>query len=356
MTVQEVLSWVRPHIHQLIPYTSARSEYKEKKGILLDANENALGAPVEIPSVNRYPDPLQESLKNKLAELKKVSPAQLFLGNGSDEAIDLLLRIFCTPGMHEVVILPPTYGMYEVLARIHDVAVKKIPLDDTYQPRVESIFSQVTSHTRMIFFCSPNNPTGNLIHPYLIEQVLQRFSGIVVVDEAYIDYARAPSWIHQISTYAHLIVLQTLSKAWGLAGARLGMAFARPEIITLLNKVKMPYNISLLTQKVVLQALEHPEFLYHTVQKTLVEKEKLAENLIKLPIVRKVYPSDANFLLVKMDQAHAMYHKLLEKKIVVRNRSQVEKCEDCLRITVGTPAENAALLEAIQEIIKEKCR
>jgi len=350
MTIEEVLQLVRPNIRKLVPYSSARDEYQGKEGIFLDANENAFGSPIQ-PNYHRYPDPLQKEVKRKIAAFKKISIEQIFLGNGSDESIDVLLRTFCTPGKDEIMILPPTYGMYEVAARIHDVEIKKVLLDDNYQPVVKNILQQITSHTRIIFFCSPNNPTGNLMHPAAIEEVLKQFHGIVVVDEAYIDYAKAPSWTQQLQNYPHLVVLQTFSKAWGLAGIRAGMTFAHPEIIALMNKVKMPYNLNIVTQQLLLEALKNPSFISNIIVQTRNEKEKLMEELQKLSIVKKIYPSDANFILVKMENADEIYKKLTEKKVIVRNRSKVEKCEGCLRITIGTPDENTALMTALSEMI-----
>lgn len=354
MSIEEVLDLVRPNIRDLLPYSSARDEYKGNEGVFLDANENGFGSPVK-PLVNRYPDPLQHEVKKQLAVIKNVSTNQIFLGNGSDESIDILLRTFCTPRRDEVIILPPTYGMYEVAAHIHDVEIKKVLLDDNFQPIVENILQQITLQTRIIFFCSPNNPTGNLMYPSAIEEVLKQFRGIVVVDEAYIDYAQKPSWLQQLNNYPNLVVLQTLSKAWGLAGIRVGMTFAHPRIIAVMNKVKMPYNISSVTQELVLKSLKNKQFIQNTIEQTRNEKDKLIEKLQKLSAVKKIYPSDANFILVKMENADEIYKKLTEKKIIVRNRSKVEKCEECLRITIGTPDENLALLEALSEIIAIPC-
>ncbi len=350
MTIEKVLQLARPNIRQLVPYSSARDEYQGKEGIFLDANENAFGSPIQ-PNYHRYPDPLQKEVKRKIAAFKKISIEQIFLGNGSDESIDVLLRTFCTPGKDEIIILPPTYGMYEVAARIHDVEIKKVLLDDNYQPIVKNILQQITSQTRIIFFCSPNNPTGSIIYPSAIEEVLNQFEGIVVVDEAYIDYAKTPSWIQQLQNYPNLVVLQTFSKAWGLAGIRAGMTFAHPEIIAVMNKVKMPYNMSTVTQQLLLEALKNQSFISNIIVQTRDEKEKLIEKLQKLSIVKKIYPSDANFILVKMENANEIYKRLTEKKVIVRNRSKVEKCEGCLRITIGTPDENAALMIALSEII-----
>lgn len=349
MKIEEVLTLVRPNIKQLTPYSSARDEYKGEEGIFLDANENAYGSPIE-PWVNRYPDPLQVQVKEKLASIKKISPANIFLGNGSDESIDVLLRSFCTPGKDEIIILPPTYGMYEVAAKIHDLQVKKVLLDDAFQPDVTEILKQITSQTRMIFFCSPNNPTGNLMDAERIKIVLEQFQGIVVIDEAYVDYANASSWIHELKNYPHLVVLQTFSKAWGLAGIRAGMAFTDPQIIAVMNKVKMPYNVSSITQKHLLEAMDNQAFVEFTIEQTLQEKKHLIQGLQQLKSVKTIYPSDANFLLVQIEQANEVYQQLIEMKIIVRNRSRVEKCNDCLRITIGTSEENKALLEALSLI------
>ncbi|MCX7743611.1 MAG: histidinol-phosphate transaminase [Flavobacteriales bacterium] len=350
MKIEDVLELVRPNIKQLTPYSSARDEYKGEVGIFLDANENSFGSPID-PCVNRYPDPLQTQVKKKLASIKNIYPDQIFLGNGSDESIDVLLRTFCKPGQDEVIILPPTYGMYEVAAKIHELQVKKILLDDTFQPDVTEILNQFNSNTRMIFFCSPNNPTGNLMDYDRIKIVLEKFKGIVVVDEAYIDYAKSSSWIQELKNYPHLVVLQTFSKAWGLAGIRAGMAFAHPQIITILNKVKMPYNVSSITQKYLLEAMNNQAFVEFAIQQTIQEKTHLIQRLQQFKSVKTIYPSDANFLLVKMNQADEVYQQLIEKKIIIRNRSRVEKCNNCLRITIGKPHENKALLEALSQII-----
>ncbi len=349
MKIEEVLALVRPNINQLTPYSSARDEYKGETGIFLDANENAYGSPIE-PWMNRYPDPLQVQVKEKLSSIKKISSEHIFLSNGSDESIDVLLRTFCNPGKDEVIILPPTYGMYEVAGRIHDLQVKKVLLDDAFQPDVTEILNQITSKTRMIFFCSPNNPTGNLMDAKRIKKILEEFNGIVVIDEAYVDYANTFSWIQELKKYPHLVVLQTFSKAWGLAGIRAGMTFAHPQIIAVMNKVKMPYNVNSITQERLLQAMDNQAFVESAIQQTIREKKIMIQELKQLKSVKTIYPSDANFLLVQIDQANVVYQQLIEKKIIVRNRSRVEKCNDCLRITIGTPKENKTLLETLSKI------
>ncbi|GAB4447924.1 MAG: histidinol-phosphate transaminase [Bacteroidia bacterium] len=349
ISIEEILNLIRPNIINLKPYSSARDEYKGSEGIFLDANENAFGSPINY-NINRYPDPLHSRVRQKLAKIKKVHPEQIFLGNGSDESIDIILRIFCKPGRDEIIILPPTYGMYEVAANVNDIRVKKVFLDDDFQPVTKDILENISSNTRVVFFCSPNNPTGNLINTEIIEEVLNNFHGIVIVDEAYIDYANTPSWIYKLNQFPNLIVLQTFSKAWGMAGLRAGMAFAHPDIIAVMNRVKLPYNINIITQNLILEALENQNFLKNTISETLKERMKLVEELKRLKIVLRIYPSDANFILVKVHDADKVYNYLVEKKVIVRNRSKLEKCEGCLRITIGKPNENAALISVLSNI------
>ncbi|EPR70173.1 histidinol-phosphate transaminase [Cyclobacterium qasimii] len=342
---------LRPHIASLKPYSSARDEYTGKEGIFLDANENALGSVSEQP-FNRYPDPYQSKLKEKLGAIKQVPPSNIFLGNGSDEAIDLLFRAFCRPGIDNVIIMPPTYGMYEVSAGINDVATKKVSLSPTFDMEVQNVLDAVDGNTKIIFICSPNNPSGNKIDRQAIYQILSKFDGLVVVDEAYIDFSDEPSFSLELSQYANLLVMQTLSKAWGLATLRLGMAFASLEIIGILNKIKPPYNISGLTQDTVLEAIGNTKQLEHMVKEILSQKEKLQLALEAIPEVEKVYPSSANFLLAKVPQANQAYQQLIDKKIIVRDRSKVQRCEDCLRITVGSEAENTQLINALKEVLR----
>lgn len=335
---------VRPNILKLVPYSSARSEFKGSADIFLDANENPFQT-----GLNRYPDPLQRALKARIAELKGVSPEQIFLGNGSDEAIDLVVRIFCEPRQDHIFILPPTYGMYQVAADIADVEARQVSLTPDFQPDVEAILAAATPASRIVFVCSPNNPTGNLADPEAIRRLASTFQGIVVVDEAYIDFSTHSGALELLPEFPNLIVMQTFSKAWGMAGIRLGMAFASKEIIHLFNKVKPPYNINQLTQEKALEALQRPEEKNRMVEILLREREKLETELGKLPSVHRVYPSDANFLLVKVTDPHAMYTYLVEKGIIVRNRANVHLCEGSLRISIGTPEENTALVAALEK-------
>ncbi|MDN3670214.1 histidinol-phosphate transaminase [Echinicola jeungdonensis] len=339
---------LRPHIAQLKPYSSARDEYSGKKGVFLDANENPIGSITE-QQFNRYPDPYQQDLKASISRIKKVNPEQIFLGNGSDEAIDLLMRAFCIPGKDNIIILPPTYGMYEVSAGINDIAIKKVNLTEDFQLRPEVILETVDDHSKIIFICSPNNPSGNKAKREDILKVLKGFDGLVVVDEAYIDFSEEVSFTQELDKYPNLLVMQTFSKAWGLAALRLGMAFASPEIIKVLNKIKPPYNISGLTQETVLTALENTSKKDQMVQEMLEERDYLEKKLAAMPLVEKIHPSDANFLLVRVPGARKIYYYLIDQLIIVRDRSKVVLCDDCLRITVGTRKENKQLLEALKK-------
>lgn len=338
---------LRPHIANLTPYSSARDEYSGKEGVFLDANENPIGS-ITKADFNRYPDPYQSQLKERIAGIKDVPAANIFLGNGSDEAIDLLYRAFCNPGKDNIIILPPTYGMYEVSAEINDVAIKRVNLTEDFQLRPDEILSEVDDVTKIIFICSPNNPSGNEMKKEAIFRILDGFGGLVVVDEAYVDFSASPSFTEHLGQYPNLLVMQTFSKAWGLASLRLGMAFASGEIIQVLNRIKPPYNISGLTQETVLAALDEVDKMKAMVVEILEERQKLKEALVGLELVQKVYPSDANFLLLKIKQARQIYNYLIDNKIIVRDRSKVVLCEDCLRITVGTGRENEILLEALR--------
>ena len=326
---------VRKNIKNLKPYSSARSEFAGAAEVFLDANENAFGSPAGV-GYNRYPDPLQTELKQRIATIKGVDPSQIFVGNGSDEAIDLLFRIFCEPGRDETIICPPTYAMYRVSADINDIAVREIRLREEFQLNVPAIISGVTEQTKLIFICSPNNPTGNLMRRESVIDIASGFGGIVVVDEAYIDFAAESSMIAELSRMPNLIVLQTFSKAWGMAGLRVGMAFAGAEIIVLMNCVKPPYNVSGIAQRAVIDALSDQESVEQWIEMALQQRAMLAESLGRLKFVETVYPSDANFILVRVANADAVYSFLLEERVVVRNRSNVEPCGGCLRITVGT--------------------
>lgn len=346
---------VRENIKNMAPYSTARHEFSGEASVMLDANENALGSPITLnvnqqeELLNRYPDPIQTKLKQRISEIKRIPVDNIFTGNGSDEAIDVLIRIFCEPGFDNIITLPPTYGMYSVAAAINNVKVKEVPLNEDFQMDIQAIADAVDEYTKIIFICSPNNPSGNSIVRQDIEILLNNFDGIVVVDEAYINYARQRTLSQQLMDYPNLVVLQTLSKAWGLAALRLGMAIASKDIIHLMNNVKYPYNINIATQELALDALAHVDKVNDWIKECLAQRDWLEEELKKLPITKKVYPSDANFLLVKMDNANAIFKYLQQKGIIVRNRSSVPGCENCLRITVGTPEENQIVLNALKE-------
>lgn len=344
---------LRPHIATLQAYTSARDEYKGKEGVFLDANENPFGS-ITVQDFNRYPDPYQLELKEKISQIKGVKTSRIFLGNGSDEAIDLLFRAFCIPEKDNVILLPPTYGMYEVSASINNVEVQKVPLTAGFQLRTDKILDAVDKHTKIIFICSPNNPSGNKVDRDDILYLLKKFRGIVVVDEAYIDFSDEPSFTTELKNFKNLVVMQTFSKAWGLASLRLGMAFASKDLIKILNRIKPPYNISGLTQETVLVAIDNYEKVKSMITDILSEREYLKSRLESLAFINKIHPSDANFLLVKMPNANLVYDELIDKKVIVRNRSKVLLCEDCLRITVGIRAENERLVEALSEIFTSK--
>ena len=338
---------LRENIKNLTPYSSARDEYQGEASVFLDANENAYGSPLE-QQYNRYPDPLQFEVKKRLSEIKGVPPSNIFLGNGSDEAIDILFRSFCNPGVDNVILVPPTYGMYQVSANINDIEVKNIPLTEEFQLNLDGIAEAIDNNTKLIFICSPNNPTGNSIDRADVETLLTNFSGIVVVDEAYINFSRQKTFIQELTEYANLVVLQTLSKAWGLAGLRVGMAFASEEIIEVMNKVKPPYNVNEASQQLALQALANVDLVNLWIKETLQQRDQLVLSLKNFDFVVDIYPSDANFILVKTTDANGIYNFLVKQGIIVRNRSKVELCEGCLRITVGTPDENNILLETLQ--------
>lgn len=338
---------LRKNIKELIPYSSARDEFKGEASVYLDANENSYGSPLN-ESFNRYPDPLQFKVKKRLSEIKGVPPQNIFLGNGSDEAIDILFRAFCNPGSDNVITVPPTYGMYEVSANINDVEVRKIKLKTDFQLNMEGIAEAIDEHTKIIFICSPNNPTGNSINRDDIETILANFNGLVVIDEAYINYSRQKTFIQELTEYSNLVVLQTLSKAWGLAGLRVGMAFASEEIIEIFNKVKPPYNINEASQALALQALQNVEQVNSWIKETVAEREKLKSELNTIESVLTIYPSDANFILVKTIKPNEIYQFMVNRGIIVRDRSKVELCEGCLRITIGTPNENEILIEAFK--------
>ena len=336
----------RPNVWALKPYSSARDEYSGvEASVFLDANENPYNAPN-----NRYPDPLQRDLKALIAPLKGVKMENIFLGNGSDEAIDLVFRAFCRPGVDNVVAIDPTYGMYQVCAEVNDVEYRKMLLDVYYQFKASSLLSAIDENTKAIFVCSPNNPTGNSLCRKEIESLLNKFDGLVIVDEAYIDFSSSESLLKDLDKYPNLIVLQTFSKAWGCAAIRLGMAFASPEIIAIFNKIKYPYNVNRLTQEEAIRVLQHPETIKGWVNTLLEERARVMEEFVKLPCCVRVFPTDANFFLAKVYEATQIYNYLVSEGIIVRNRTNVALCNDCLRITIGTKEENDALLDALRKV------
>ena len=338
---------VRSNVKRLSPYSSARDEFKGIASVYLDANENSLGSPL-LKWYNRYPDPMQWKVKEKISFIKKVPVEQIFLGNGSDEPIDILYRCFCEPLVDEVIIMPPTYGMYEVSANINNVKIKSVPLTPSFQIDLEQLESAIQPNTKIIWICSPNNPTGNSLDRQSIEMILNNFDGLVVIDEAYINFSRQKSFVTDLNEYPNLVVIQTLSKAWGLAGLRMGMAFASNEIIAFMNKVKPPYNISEPVQELALKALEEIGQVNDMIKEIIALRTDLEQQLDKSDLVLNRFPSDANFLLVKFKDPTAVYNYLLQHEIVVRDRSKVQLCEGCLRITVGTKEENDILINALK--------
>lgn len=341
---RKITSLVRPNIANLVPYSSARDEYTGTEAVFLDANENPFNTPY-----NRYPDPHQAALKQKIGQLKNVDPAQIFIGNGSDEAIDILFRIFCTPGIDNVVSIDPTYGMYQVSADINHVAVRKVPLTSSFGLDVQALVAACDAQTKMLFICSPNNPTSNSFDPEEIADLAARLDVMVVVDEAYIDFSRRESLKNRVTALPNIIVLQTFSKAWALAGIRLGIAIADPEVTRYMAMVKYPYNINMLTQQFAMKALENEAQVARWVGTILEERELLERKLKRFRFVEHVYLSDANFLLVKVSKPKKIYNFLVEKKIIVRDRSNIELCEGSLRITVGSEEENLALTGALMQ-------
>ena len=336
----------RPNIWSLAPYSSARNEYAGREArVFLDANENPYNTPY-----NRYPDPLQLQLKEAIARVKDVSVANIFLGNGSDEAIDLPYRCFCRPGIDNVVAIEPTYGMYKVCADINDVEYRPVLLDDDFQITADRLLAACDDHTKLIWICSPNNPTGNCLSHQEIVRTISNFSGIVIVDEAYSDFSNQPTLRSELQKYPNLIVLNTLSKAWGCAAIRLGMAFASEEIIGLFNKVKYPYNVNLLTQQQALEALKDPFQVDKWVRMLNLERSRMIDAFRLLPFCQKVYPTEANFFLAKMDDAQKTYDYLVDRGIIVRNRTRVQLCLNCLRITIGTKNENNELIAALRQM------
>lgn len=337
---------LRPNIAALKPYTSARDEYQGKDAkVFLDANENPFNQPY-----NRYPDPLQRDLKERVARIKGVRPGQMFFGNGSDEAIDLMLRMFCRPGQDNAVAIEPTYGMYGVCADINGVEYRRVLMDENFQPDADKLLAAIDSNTKLVFFCSPNNPSGNNLDRAVIEKVLDSFDGITIVDEAYIDFAGVPSFLEQLDARPNLVVLQTFSKAWGMAGIRLGMAFASEEIIQTMNKVKYPYNVNQLTQQKALEEVKQYDRVQAWVSTLLEERARLMKEFAALDCCTKVYPSDANFFLARVKDASATYNYLVDNGIIVRNRSRIALCGNTLRVTIGTRAEDDELIECLKRM------
>jgi len=344
MKIQDL---IRDNIKALKPYSSARDEYKDASSnmVFLDANENPYNN-----GVNRYPDPDQSNLKNVLAQQKGISKDNILLGNGSDEVLDLILRVFCKPNKDKIITLPPTYGMYEVLANVNAVDVIKINLSESFQPKVDHILNSAEQYSKILFLCSPNNPSGNSFNIKNVERLLLNFNGIVVIDEAYIDFSDQKSWLSRLEEFPNLIITQTLSKAYGMAGIRLGICYASTEIIAVLNKIKPPYNINELTQQKALERLSKLEDVKNEIQNIMQQRNWLVEKLKNIAFVEIIYPSDANFVLVKVDNAIKRYDQLIQKGIVVRNRTNQPGCENCLRFTIGTKTENEKLITTLKTL------
>jgi len=342
----DINTLVRKNILSFIPYSSARDEYKGEEAIFLDANENPFNAPL-----NRYPDPQQMKLKRRIAEIKGVPVENIFLGNGSDEAIDLLIRVFCDPGTDNMISIKPTYGMYKVCADINQVEFREALLNKDYQADTQLLLSLADNRSKLMFLCSPNNPTSNSLDRNDILLLIRKFSGLVILDEAYLDFSANRSLISELSNFPNLVILQTFSKAWGMAGIRLGMAFASRDIITLLNRIKYPYNVNVLTQRTALDHLQGTEGKDEWVNMILDQRGWLQKELRQFPMVRNILPSDANFLMVKFDDPGRVFEYLIGKKIIVRDRSKVPLCEGYLRITVGSPGENQRLINALQDLL-----
>ncbi|NNK81963.1 MAG: histidinol-phosphate transaminase [Flavobacteriaceae bacterium] len=344
MNIQDL---IRDNVKSLKPYSSARDEYKNASAnmVFLDANENPFNT-----GCNRYPDPQQNSVKDVLAKQKGVSKSKILLGNGSDEVLDLIFRAFCNPNKDNIITLPPTYGMYEVLANINAIEIIKVNLSDKFQPQVDTILKASNQNSKLLFLCSPNNPSGNSFSSNEVETLLNEFNGIVVIDEAYIDFSEQKSWLNRLDEFSNLIVTQTLSKAYGMAGIRLGICYASEDIISVLNKIKPPYNVNSLSQEKAIEQLLKTDVLKHQIIALKYQREILEIEFNKLEYVRRVYPSDANFLLIKVDDAKKRYNQLIEKGIVVRNRTSQPLCENCLRITIGTKQENEKLIEVLKTL------
>lgn len=343
--MKDLKELVRANIWEMTPYSCARDEFKGRASVYLDANESPYNEPY-----NRYPDPMQWELKDRISELKGVDRNCIFLGNGSDEPIDLLIRAFCEPEIDIIVSITPSYGMYEVASHVNGVGIRKVKLTKDFDIDAAAVLKEADDWVKIIYLCSPNNPTGNSLNRNELYKILNGFEGIVVIDEAYSDFSSEPSFLPELSRFPNLVILQTFSKAWGGAGIRLGMAFASPEIIAILNKIKYPYNINILTQECALRILDRKEDMEEQVRKILAERSRLLAALPLLRCVRKIYPTDTNFILVEMVNANSVYKYLVKHKIIVRNRHNVVMCEGCLRITVGSPEENDALLAALKNI------
>jgi histidinol-phosphate aminotransferase len=344
----DINNLVRENVKLMKPYSSARDEFEDfdtADMIFLDANEN----PFEN-GVNRYPDPQQSNVKKVLAKQKRVKANQILLGNGSDEVLDLIFRAFCEPKIDNVITLPPTYGMYGVLANINAVENREVLLSNDFQPQVEKILNAVDENTKIIFLCSPNNPTANSFSDESVVKLLQNFKGLVVIDEAYIDFSKKQSWMNELDEYPNLVITQTLSKAYGLAGIRLGICYASAEIISVLNKIKPPYNVNELTQLRALERLSDPDKITSEINSIIAQREKLLEVLIDVKFVEKIYPTEANFILIKVDDANKRYNELIAKGIVIRNRTTQPLCENTLRLTIGTEEENTKLIEVLKQL------
>ncbi len=338
---------VRKNIQQMKPYSSARDEYKDLQTdmVFLDANENPFDS-----TLNRYPDPQQTALKALISKQKEVAANQILLGNGSDEVLDLIFRAFCEPNQDSILTLPPTYGMYEVLANLNAIENIQVPLTSDFQLEVDSVLENIKPNTKLLFVCSPNNPSGNSVDRTAVERLLSTFKGLVVIDEAYIDFTEKSSWTQWLNAYPNLIVTQTLSKAYGLAGIRLGICYASKEIIAVLNKIKPPYNINTLTQEAAIKALQNKDVVTDQIARILKERKRLKKAFEAFSFIEKIYPSEANFILIKVDDANKRYDELIKNGIVVRNRSSQLHCKNCLRITVGTPSENTQLLTLLKTL------
>ncbi len=342
----EITPLFRENIRQMAPYSTARDEYEGELGIYLDANENPFDN-----GFNRYPDPHNKRIRAKVAAMRRVAADRIFVGgNGSDEPIDLLFRVFCEPRQDEAISIAPSYGMYRVAAATNDVRLTEVPLSANFELNATDFLSRATPQTKLAFLCSPNNPSGNLLDPAEVEKIIRGFNGIVVLDEAYIDFAEHEGFLPRLAEFPNLVVLQTLSKAWGMAGIRIGFAFAAPEIVAAMGRIKYPYSVNVITERLVLQELERSSVREEQIATLVDERKKLVARLEQMPLIRKVFASDANFVLVRVDEPREVYNRLIERGIIVRDRSKIEGCEGCLRLTVGTPEENAALVEALQNL------